>query len=168
MLIYHPAFDIYNCVFRILQLLTHMKQEEIEVERLRIWDFYLTFPNEARNITFPMGLSELKIIFKKKEPNPYEDLIDAKRIIERMKSFQLSALKCIASYGLIDTNLLAKNIVRRTQKEIPKELNDRFNDLSIEKANIIKLIVGFWELPLYGRHGLKDRTGLIEFKYDTH
>lgn len=166
MLIYHPAFDIYNCVFRMLQLLTHMKQGEIELDRLRIWDFYLTFPNEARNISYPNSLSELKGIFKKKSSNPYEDLIDPKRIIERMKSFQLSALKCIASYGLIDSKLLSKNIVRRTEKEIPKELSDKFTELTIEKANIIKLIVGFWELPLYGKYGLKDRTGLIEFKYD--
>lgn len=166
MLIYHPAFDIYNCVFRMLQLLTHMKQEEVEVDRLRIWDFYLTFPNEARHISYPITLSDLKAIFKKKEPNPYEDLIDSKRILERMKSFQLSALKCIASYGLVDSMLLAKNIVRRTDKEIPKEISDKFFDLTIEKSNVIKLIVGFWELPLYGKLGLKDRTGLIEFKYD--
>jgi hypothetical protein len=166
MLIYHHAFDIYNCVFRMLQLLTHMKQNEIEVDRLRIWDFYLTFPNEARNIRYPSSLSELKSIFKKKELNPYEDLIDSKRIIERMKSYQLSALKCIASYGLIDSTLLGKNIVRRTDKGIPKELADKFLELTIEKANIIKLIIGFWELPLYGKLGLKERTGLIEFKYD--
>lgn len=166
MLIYHPAFDIYNCVFRMLQLLTHMEQEEVEVDRLRIWDFYLTFPNEARNISYPNSLSELKGVFKKKGFNPYEDLIDPKKIIERMKSFQLSALKCIASYGLIDTKLLAKNIVKRSSKEIPRELSDKFNELTLEKANIIKLILGFCELPLYGKSGLKDRTGLIEFKYD--
>ena len=166
MLIYHPAFDIYNCVFRMLQLMTYMKQEEIELDRLRIWDFYLTFPNEARNISYPSTLSELKKIFKTKEANPYEDLIDPRRIIERMKSFQLSALKCIASYGLIDSKLLSKNIVRRTDKTIPTELTERFNDLTLEKENIIKLIVGFWELPLYGKLGLKDRTGLIEFRYD--
>ena len=83
-----------------------------------------------------------------------------------MKSFQISALKSIASYGLIDSKLLTKNIVRRTEKEIPKELADKFAEVTIEKANVIRLMVGFWELPLYGKFGLKDRTGLIEFKYD--
>ncbi|MEZ4942256.1 MAG: ABC-three component system middle component 5 [Saprospiraceae bacterium] len=166
MLIYHPAFDIYNCVFRMLQLLFHMKREEVELDRLRIWDFYLTFPNEARLISYPSSLSELKKIFRNKAANPYEDLIDSKRIFERMKSFQISALKSIASYGLIDSKLLTKNIVRRTEKEIPKELADKFADVTIEKANVIKLMIGFWEIPLYGKFGLKDRTGLIEFKYD--
>lgn len=166
MLVYHPAFDIYNCVFRMLQLTTSMKQSEIELDRLRIWDFYLTFPNEARKISYPRNLSELKRIFKKKKENPYEDLIDPKRIIERMKPYQMSALRCMASYGLIDSKSLSKNIVKRTNKEIPKEIQSKFSELTIEKSNIIKLIIGFNELPLYGKMGLKYRTGLIEFKYD--
>jgi len=166
MLVYHPAFDIYNCVFRMLQLMTSMKQNEVELDKLRIWDFYLTFPNEARKISYPSDLSELKKIFKSKQENPYEDLIDPKRIIERMKPYQISALKCIASYGLIDSKLLSKNVVTRTEKEIPQDLLSKFSDLTIEKSNIIKLLVGFNELPLYGKMGLKYRTGLIEFKYD--
>lgn len=92
MLVYHPAFDIYNCAFRMLQLLSNMEETEIELDKLRIWDFYLTFPNEARQITFPRDLSELKKIFKNKPDNPYEDLIDPRRIAERMKAYQLSAL----------------------------------------------------------------------------
>ena len=166
MLIYHQAFDIYNCVFRMLQLLTHLNQDLIEVDKLRIWDFYLTFPNEARNISYPNSLSGLRNIFVKKGPNPYEDLIDPKRIIERMKSFQLAALKCIASYGLIDMKLLSKNIVKRTDKDIPKDLVDRFFDLTAEKSNVLKLIVELNNLSLYGKSGLKDRTHLIEYKYD--
>jgi len=166
MLVYHPAFDIYNCVFRMLQLMTSMKQKEVELDRLRIWDFYLTFPNEARKISYPINLSDLKKIFKSKQENPYEDLIDPKRIIERMNPYQMAALKCIASYGLIDSKLLSKNIVTRTEKPIPQELVTKFSDLTLEKANIIKLITGFNELPLYGKMGLKYRTGLIEFKYD--
>jgi hypothetical protein len=150
----------------MLQLLTAMKQQEVELDRLRIWDFYLTFPNEARKIKYPTALSELKKIFKQKEENPYEDLIDTKRIIERMKPYQMSALHCIASYGLIDAKLLSKNKVARTEKELPQELLSKFGDISVEKANVIKLVIGFSELPLYGQMGLKDRTGLIEFKYD--
>lgn len=166
MLVYHPAFDIYNCVFRMLQLMTSMKQKEVELDRLRIWDFYLTFPNEARKISYPINLSDLKKIFKSKQENPYEDLIDPKRIIERMHPYQMAALKCIASYGLIDSKLLSKNIITRTEKAIPQELLAKFSELTIEKSNIIKLITGFNELPLYGKMGLKYRTGLIEFKYD--
>jgi hypothetical protein len=150
----------------MLQLLTAMKQHEVELDRLRIWDFYLTFPNEARKIKFPTALSELKKIFKPKDENPYEDLIDSKKIIERMKPYQIAALHCIASYGLIEAKSLSKNIVIRTEKELPQELLVKFDEISVEKSNVIKLVMGFLELPLYGQMGLKHRTGLIEFRYD--
>lgn len=163
MLVYHPAFDIYNCAFRMLQLLSNMEETEIELDKLRIWDFYLTFPNEARQITFPRDLSELKKIFKNKPDNPYEDLIDPRRIAERMKAYQLSALRYLASYGLIDSTLLAKSIIKRTDKVLPSELQEKLALTNNEKENIIKLVKGFNFLAL---RGLKERTGLLEFRYD--
>lgn len=166
MLIYHPAFDLYACVFRILQLLEVMDQDSIELERIRIWDFYLTFPNEARKIKFPLQLAELKKVFKEKEPNPYEDLIDPKRILQRMKSYQMAALKCLVSYGLIHGELLTKKIIKRTEKSLPEEFIKEFLNISTERRNIIKLVIGFAELPLYGSVGLKQRSGLLDFKYD--
>lgn len=164
---YHPAFDLYHCVFRLLQVLEHMKHKEVEVDRLRIWDFYLTFPNEARHISFPMELKELKRVFKSKEANPYEDLIDAKRILQRMKSYQVAALKCLASYDLIDADELNKGYVKRTTINIPDEIQERIVQLNTEQENVLKLVIGFNELPLFGKTGLKDRTGLIDFKYDA-
>lgn len=163
MLVYHPAFDIYNCAFRMLQLLSMMEETEIELDKLRIWDFYLTFPNEARQITFPQDLLELKKIFKNKPDNPYEDLIDPKRIAERMNPYQLSALRYLASYGLVDNHLFQKNIIKRTDKELPKELQEKLLEINTEKENIIKLVKGFNFLAL---RGLKERTGLLEFRYD--
>ncbi len=167
MLVYHPAFDPYNCAFRMLQLLDYMKLSEIELDRLRIWDFYFTFPNEVRKITFPQSLAPLKQIFKKKESNPYEDIIDTRGIADRMKPYQMSALKSLASYELIDSKMLSEKVVKRTNKEVPKNLLEKFGELTIEKENILKLITGFSDLPLYGKMGLKARTGLIEFKYDS-
>lgn len=168
MLVYHPAFDMYNCVFRMLQLLNQMKLDKVEVDRLRIWDFYLVFPNEAKNISFPRDLSKLKQIFKNKS-NPYEDLVDGRRVFERMKSYQLSALKCLVSYGFIDSKELADNIVKRTKLELPENLISELNKLSVQEENIIKLVTSpFNQLPLYGSKGFKFRTQLIDFKYDAN
>lgn len=167
MLVYHPAFDLYNCIFRMLCLLSFTKEDEIHFDKLRIWDFYLAFPGQVRDITFPSNLRNLKeSIFKFKE-NPYEHLSDPKRVFERMKTYQLSAAKCLASYGFIDSKSLLKNKVVKKPKEIPKELVEKINNLPAEKSNIIKLVISeFVDLPLYGSKGLKARTGLIDFKYD--
>ena len=166
MLDYHPAFDLYHCVFMLLQILEHMKRQDVEVDRLRIWDFYLTFPNEARKISFPQDLKELKRVFRSKDPNPYEDLIDARKILLRMKSYQEAALKCLASYDMIDTEELNRGIVKRTDKAIPTDIYKKLTELNTEQENVLKLVQGFNQLPLFGKSGLKDRTGLIDFKYD--
>lgn len=167
MLIYHPAFDLYNCIFRMLLLINNSKESKIELDRIRIWDFYLVFPREAQKIRFPRELSKLKTIFKTKKDNPYEDLLDSKLIMNRMNPFQISALKCLASYGLIDHELLKQKIIKRTDKNIPEELLSIYNELTVEKQNILKLVTGFHDILLYGPNGLKARTGLIEFKYDS-
>ena len=91
MLVYHHAFDIYHCAYRVLQILEHMKSNDVEIDRIRIWDFYLTFPNEARKISFPKELADLKKIFKVNEPNPYDDLIDPRRILIRMQPYIYSS-----------------------------------------------------------------------------
>jgi hypothetical protein len=166
MLVYHPAFDLYHCVYRLLQILENMKRDEVEIDRLRIWDFYITFPREARKISFPNELSELKRVFKTKEANPYEDLIDPRRILIRMKPYQNAALNYLASYDFIEQDELSRGFVKRTDKELPEGLKNKMNNLSIEEQNVLKLVIGFNELPLFGKSGLKARTGLIDFRYD--
>ena len=167
MLTYHPAFDIYHCAFRILLLTDKMPMEVIEVDRMRIWDFYFVFPSQLRNISFPRDLWGLKSGIKKEE-NPYEDLRNSEMIFERMKPFQLSALRYLASYGFIETDSLSDNKIKRTKKKIPKKLLDKMTETDSQQEYVLKLISSpFNELPLYGDKGLKARTKLIDFKYDA-
>jgi hypothetical protein len=167
MLVYHPAFDIYNCIFRMLQLLLFTKEEEIVFDKLRIWDFYLTFPSQVSEISFPADLRHLKEKIFKDKFNPYEELSDPRGIFDRMQTYQLSAIKCLASYGFVDSKQLAKNKIKKTGKKIPQELLTKLNNPSILSKNIIKLLTSeFVNLPLLGKEGLKARTGLLDFKYD--
>ena len=156
MLVYHPAFDIYNCIFRMLQLLSYTKEEEIAFDKLRIWDF-----------SFPADLRYLKEKIFKDRNNPYEEISNPKGIFDRMQTYQLSAIKCLASYGFVDSKQLSKNKVKKTGKEVPKELLLQLNNPRTESKNIIKLVTSdFLNLPLLGKEGLKARTGLLNFKYD--
>jgi hypothetical protein len=167
MLVYHPAFDLYNCIFRMLQLLSYSKEDEVDLDKLRIWDFYLTFPNLVKDISFPSDLRHLKDRIFKEKDNPYEDVTDPKQVFEKMNSYQISAIKCLASYGFVDSKSLDKSKVRKTSKEIPPELMEKLNDLENQKGNVIKLLTSdLVTLPLFGDKGLKARTGLLEFKYD--
>ncbi len=167
MIVYHPAFDLYNCIFRMLQLMNYSKEEVIHFDKIRIWDFYLTFPNLVQDISFPADLRKLKNSVFKVKRNPYEDIPDQRQIFERMKPYQLSAMKSLASYGFIDSELLSENKIKRTKKEIPTDLLRKLNDLSNQNGNVIKLVTSdLVDLPLFGQKGWKARTGLLNFKYD--
>ena len=51
MILYNNAFDLYHTIFRMLHLLSKIEEDKvIEIDRIRIWDYYLLFTNEIFNI----------------------------------------------------------------------------------------------------------------------
>ena len=51
MIVYNQAYDLYHTIFRFLQFLNRFEKDElIEIEKLRIWDFYLLFPSKINSI----------------------------------------------------------------------------------------------------------------------
>jgi hypothetical protein len=167
MLTYHPAFDLSHCIFRILKILKYTKWSEIEVDRLKIWDFYFLFPSEISNhIKFPSEFLYKKQAFKDNS-NPYEHLSDAKKIFIRMQPYQEVAFKNLASYGILDPIELENRIVKIDLDKIPSKLYERLQDVNDkDKSALTLLSKNFGNMPLSGREGFKMRTGLIDFKYD--
>lgn len=167
MLVYHPAFDLYNCTFRMLLILHHIKSEEVNLEKILIWDYYVTFPYKIIEINFTREIKPYRKFFKNIQSNPYEVVSDDKIVFSRMRNFQISALKKLASCGLIDAEALGKGIVKRTSVQIPETIVTQFENVSTSIKNVITLVESpFNELPLYGCKGFKDRTKLIDFRYD--
>lgn len=172
MIVYHPAFDLYHSVYRMLQILTHFdKNDYVEIERLRIWDFYLLFPDKISSIKLKQTEKDIKELIKtyiKKSDNPYELLLDNRKVFEKIKPYQLGALKCLASYGIIDKNYLSTNKVTIISKEILSNYSSKFEALSPKESNTISLLTShFYLMSLYGESGLKSRTQLLESKYDA-
>ena len=168
MLVYHPAFDLYNCAFRILLILHHIKSQEVSLEKILIWDYYVTFPYKVKEIKFTRNTQFIRKIFSRLETNPYEFVSDDKIVFSRMRNFQVSALRSLASYDLIDAEALRKGIVKRTNNPIPEAIVSQFENISLSIKNVISLVESpFNELPLYGNKGFKDRTKLIDFRYDS-
>lgn len=167
MLVYHPAFDLYNCAFRMLLILNHIKAEEVRMEKMLIWDYYVTFPYKVKDIKFTRDTLIYMRIFKNLEYNPYDFVSNDKIVFARMRNFQISALKNLASCGLIEAESLGNGIVKRTSLSIPKQIVTQFDNVSSSIKNVITLIESpFSELSLYGPNGFKDRTKLIDFRYD--
>ncbi len=169
---YNQAFDLYHAIFRILHLLNRFENDDIiEVDKIRIWDFYLLFPDKIGDIRLKRNESDIRRLrkeFIKKTNNPYDFIAEERKIFEKLKVYQISALNCISSYGFIDTLSLSQQRVVVTNKPCLKDLVDRLDPLPAKEQNVVSLMTShFFLMSLYGPDGLKNRTDLMESRYDA-
>ncbi|KPQ12990.1 MAG: hypothetical protein HLUCCX10_14400 [Algoriphagus marincola HL-49] len=172
MIVYQKAFDLYHTVYRMIKLLAHFKHDGlIEIDRLRIWDYYLLYPNKMDKIRLKREEKDVKQIIRNfilKEDNPYEIVINDRKMFEKIKPYQMTAIKCLASYGIINKDYLQENRISNVNKDIFSDYSEDFKNLSVQEENAIKLLTShFYQISLFGIDGLKSRTGLLESKYDA-
>lgn len=164
MLAYHPAFDIYHCCYRILLCSDYTELARVEIDRVRIWDFYFTFPYQAKRISFPRDLSHLRPKIELDE-NPYEFVQDPLMVFERMRPFQLTAIRFLFGHGFFEQS--DDDTMVRSSKPTPSPLVPEFSTLSTGHQNVLRLISSAYnQIPLFGPSGLKARTNLIDYRYD--
>lgn len=173
MIVYQKSFDLYHTVYRMIKLLAHFKEDDgvIEIDRLRIWDYYLLNPNKMQEIKLKREEKDIKDIIKQfitKPENTYEKVINDRKVFEKIKPYQMTAIKCLASYGIINKNYLNNNKITSISKEIFDKYSDDFKTLSVQEENAIKLLTShFYNMPLLGNDGLKSKTRLLESRYDA-
>lgn len=172
MIVYTQAFDLYHTIFRMLHFLNKFENETvIEIERIRIWDFYLLFPSKIHEIRLKQGESDIRKIrkeFIKDSNNPYERITENRKIFEKIKPYQLAALNCIASYEIIDKSYLNQQRILIINKAILDKFVKNFEELTAKERNVVALMTShFSQVSLFGNDGLKNRTNLIESKYDA-
>lgn len=169
-LTYNEAFDPYHAAFRFLRL--HLAcdiSSRLPFDTLRILDFYLIFPFRLQAMRlFPNDMGWRKISKSYESQAPYGAMPDDSAIFARMEPFQRAAATSLVRSGHVASAVWDLNEVQFTTALIPAtvitrclELNDRMKD-AIEILCQIKA-----RYPLGGRDGLKDRTGLLEYRYDS-
>lgn len=164
MLIYHPAYDAYHCLFRMIALIDHVNK--IEVDKARILDFYLIFPALLAEVRMPHNYSPIKKEAKKYS-NDYRNPINGYSTFRDMHEIQMAAIRYLAATGLIELKPLEKGIIERTSKSIPDGLLLSMRDFFNAKKDVYTFIIStLSQFHLTGKDGLKDRTNLMEFRYD--
>lgn len=172
MITYNPAFDLYHCIYRMLHILGRLVEgESIDVDKARIWDFYLLFPQKVYGIHMCRYDSEnlnLRKMYVRKSNNPYEYCGDNRKLFERLKPYQMTALSNLVSYGVIDRDqFLNKKIVICDNQKFQKLITD-LEPLDTKEANVLSFMSLFTkEMSLFGENGLKQRTELMESRYDA-
>jgi hypothetical protein len=171
MAMYNQAFDLYHGIYRALHILKRFQNNEVlELDRFRIWDFYLLFPYKTYEIRLSREHKEIasfRKIYIKKEANPYDSVYDGRKLLERLRPYQIGALSCLASYGIINADKLLNNLIEITDRSKLIALTQNLANLPNEENNVLSWLCTFFRtFPLNGNTGLKSRTNLLISKYD--
>lgn len=138
----------------------------LEVDKARILDFFLVFPGTVKSVRLPEELRDLRTTAKE-VANPFRDPVSNAATFMDMRHIQEAALKSIAASGLIEREPLSLGRVVRTVAPLPESLSAKVREfLSINDALTANILEGLARLPLLGQNGLKDRSKLMDFRYD--
>ncbi len=167
MIIYHPANDINHCAFRLVTLLSDIPGNMTAFERLKILDFYYLFPHFLVDVKLPRNPIISKQALKKIE-RPYESLPSPRRLMFQLKSFHSSATRSLVAKGIIDKEHYLRSIIKLDTNRIPNTLLTKIREDQKRVTQWYKLLTEFFiSYPLDGKDGLKGRTQLVEYRYDT-
>lgn len=172
MITYNPAFDLYHSIYRMAHIVDRLDVNEcMEIDKARIWDFYMLFPDKVYNITIRRDedyLRQLREGWIQKENNPYEYRGDNRKLFEWIKPVQLSALGCLVSCGILDKGKYEEGCVCLMNKDVLKEFLAKAGKESTREYNVLSFMGSLSRnMPLTGQYGLKARTRLLESKYDS-
>ena len=165
LLSYHPASDPFHAVFRIMRILLSTDEKEFEVDEIRILDFLTLFPQLIPHVRLPASMVSWRSRFKKLS-NKYWYDGDRVLVFNQLISVQNSALTMMSGADWISQTKLTDGVVCVSEFGLQEfEQMRRFFD---EEPNIDQFINEIIEaVPFSGKNGLKDRTGLLSYKYDV-
>lgn len=168
MLIYHPAYDINHSLFRALLILESSALDEFHLDLFRIIDFYTVFPHFIKRIKpFPIELKEYRKSVND-IPSPYERTINVKRVMYEIESIQTTALHNLLAKGFLDIDAFNRKLIKRSKTPLPELLAEEISNCATKKEIWFKMLVEkFGTIKFKGKAGLKSRSGLMEFRYDT-
>lgn len=165
MLIYHPAYDAYHCVFRALIITNAIPS--LEIHKLRLLDFYLAFPSELSSIRLNRELGEIRKLGKKME-NEYHGPVSKKQTFRDMEHIQHAAYTTLAASKIFSPAEFSQGQVIRTGVEMHPELAEKLALAEERDKRLLDCVLKqLGSLPLQGENGLKARTGLMESRYDV-
>lgn len=165
MLVYHPAFDMNHGMFRMLRLLESNPEHRLHWDTFRILDLYYLFPHLLADATLPRPLTARKKAFAG-TASAYSYVPSPKMFIQQMRGIHEIVARSLAAKGLLEPAELDASVLARTEVAIPAALATSFAGAEADKALVALLATEIAAIPLNGSNGLKQRTRLLEYRYD--
>jgi hypothetical protein len=169
-LTYNEAFDPYHTAFRFIRLnLACQLHKRMPFEMLRILDFYLLFPFRLQDIRLhseDRGWRKISRTYGDRAP--YGAMPEDSSIFARMELFQRAAAASLVHSGHLSAEAWETDEIEFVTRELPTALVARCVVLNERMADVMNILCQIKaRYALGGRDGLKDRTGLLEYRYDS-
>ena len=135
----------------------------MEYDRLRLLDLYLLFPEFAHNTRLPRSARGWRNRLKDRG-NEYWSGCDRILLFQQMTPIQKGALALLQATGLVGQDSVSRLwSVLTDQHPIVTSALERNQEDQETVAFLSEVLL---PLQLAGPHGLKARTGLLEWRYD--
>ncbi len=170
MISYQPALDRYHTVFRLLALVEHLKScLPIDVDKLRILDFYLIFPFRLEAFRSKQSHTQFRKVGKSyRAMQPYGGIPDDASLFLRMAPVQALAIDTLVAHALIDPDAYKQGVIMAGEGETPALLAQAIAAFVADNVPLFEVIrILACDYLLLGDDGLKRRSGLMEYKYDA-
>lgn len=168
-LAFQPAFDVFHTEFRLIRLRRLMsKDKPLHYDQLRIADFYLLFFFRLQDVRLTNTHRSIKKLARELSVYRYENQPDDQLVFSRMAPIQRAAMDTLIANKFFDAESFKRSFVVETDLREPAALLARIDEVNEREVNIMKSIRSLLnDYVLLGPNGLKDRTGLLEFRYDA-
>ena len=167
MLTYHPIHDPSHCTFRILCLMNDIEKDEVVWDFLKILDFYILFPHLIASMKFPKEVLEFRTMLRKVS-RPYENLPSPTRLMFELGEIQEQTIKSMIAKGIAEKDSFVSGKVKVRFSMLPEKISSLIAAEKFRQEEWYQfLTTTLVQLPLKGPNGLKDRTGLMEYRYDA-
>jgi hypothetical protein len=166
-LAFEPAFDPFHGAFRLLRQLEYGTVKPIFLPRLKVLDVFVAEPRRCLDIRLQGEPKKAARLAAKCQKPTYGNRPSKQALFNRMSPMQDAALQTLVIQGFLDQHAFESKFAQRTGKVIPESLLDRILAKNDEEAPLMEFVVQALDaVPFEGAGGLKDRTGLGEYRYD--
>ncbi|MDO8289209.1 MAG: hypothetical protein Q7T44_08330 [Parvibaculum sp.] len=139
-----------------------------EVDKIRLFDFYLSAPYAIKlfRTNSRKMLSERNSILNKL--SRYDEIDNSKFLFYEAKILQITVLSYLSAKNIISTEEYKNNRVvinLSNSNPIIDDIKDKQKSIPMDVMNLIENELQ--DMPLLGNDGLKDRSNLLEYRYDA-
>lgn len=164
-LAFYPEHDAHHAAFRALCIRTRISA--LPISAYRIVDYFFLNPYDLGSFRMP-GSTQRKIAAKFEYLRPYKRNTEPAAAALHMWQFQQAALTVLARRNFIVPAALSDERVQFTDESLSGDLRAKVESDALLKKDVMDFLIdAMTRFPLGGSGGLKDRSGLLDFRYDV-